>query len=167
VRLDRIQTMNSGSDPFGFDVPRPQSSPRPITVVAEPGQEVRIVVADATGAVPGIYTDTRGSPRPSPDTRGSPRPSPDTRGSPRPSPDTRGSPRPSPDSLAVQAFGFASRPQTYSPRPLTIVAQAGQEVRIVVPDETGAVPGIYADTRGSPRPSPDTRGSPRPSPDRR
>jgi len=45
--------MSSGKDPFGFERPKPGYSPKPITITVQPGQEIRIIVADSTGTVPG------------------------------------------------------------------------------------------------------------------
>jgi hypothetical protein len=137
--------MNSGRDPFGFEPSAGGYSPRPLTVIAEPGQEVRIVVPDRTGALPGFSADS-GSDSPSGDPdSGSDSPSgdPDS-GSDSPSADPdSGSDSPSgdPDLEASAAFGFEPAAAGFSPRPMTIVAQPGQELRIVVPDARGRIAG--------------------------
>jgi len=171
--------MNSSRDPFGFEPPtpgpKPGYSPRPITIIAQPGQEVRIVAADGTGVTAGDFPDaSRSSPLGSTDaSRSSPSGSTDaSRSSPSGSTDaSRSSPSGSPDSrwqnvagAASDPFGFgAGNPKAgYNPRPITVVAQPGQEVRIVVPDGSGAVYADYADaSRSSPLGSTDaSRSSP-------
>jgi hypothetical protein len=149
--------MNSGRDPFGFKSRKRSVPPsQPLTVIARPGQEVRIVVPDSQSGGPASIGDTRVSPKPSGDTRVSPKPSGDTRVSPKPSGDAAGNP-----------FAFTRYQPQYSPTPITIVAQSGQEIRIVVPDDSGRIAGFPGDTRVSPKPSGDTRVSPRPSGDSR
>ena len=173
--------MSSGRDPFGFESPKPGYSPRPITVIAQPGQEVRIVVPEGTESNAWTqYGDaSRSSPPGSPDaSRSSPSGSPDaSRSSPSGSPDaSRSSPSGSPDSAfgyvqaadSPDAFGFGTgtpRPR-YSPRPITIVAQAGQEVRVIAADAGTTVQSFYGDaSRSSPSGSPDaSRSSPSGSP---
>jgi len=140
--------MSRESDPFGFEGPQPGYSPRPITVVAlQPGQEVRIVVAGTAGGTPVFFMDSSSSPRGSGDSSASPK----GQG------DSSASPRGQGDDSARDPFGFGSGPQpAYSPRPITIVAQAGQEVRVVAPDEGGGIPGlIMSDSRSSPKGSGD------------
>jgi hypothetical protein len=159
--------MSAESDPFGFDQPAPGFSPRPMTVVALPGQEVRIVVADGSGAIPGFFLDgaspkgsgdSGASPKGSGDSGASPKGSGDSGASPKGSGDSGASPKGSGDARIQDPFGFVGLPQPgFSPRPITIIAQAGQELRVVVPDLRGGVPGIHADT-ASPKGSGDGTG---------
>src|SRR6266536_1667279 len=109
--------MSSSRDPFGCVPRKSASSTQPITVVAHPGQEVRIVVPDGAGAVPALG---------------------DSRSSPAGSGDSRSSPAGSGDVISRDPFGFRTYRRGFSPTPITIVAQAGQEIRIVVPDAGGA-----------------------------
>jgi hypothetical protein len=149
--LEHFQHMKPGPDPFGFDsAPPPASSAKPITVKARPGQEIRIVIDDPHGTTGGSPDSSRGTPSPSPDS---------SRGTPSPGPDSsRGTPSPSPDALTGAAFGFESRPQTFSPQPLLIVAQPGQEVLIVAENDSSPAAVNWADSsRGTPSPSPDRR----------
>ncbi len=44
--------MSSIPDPFGFETPAPSFSPAPLTIIARPGQEIRILVADEAGNLP-------------------------------------------------------------------------------------------------------------------
>jgi hypothetical protein len=149
--------MSAESDPFRFETPAPGYSPRPMTVVALPGQEVRIVVADSLGATPGFYLDSA-SPKGSGDSGASPKGSGDSGASPKGSGDSGASPKGSGDAGIQNPFGFvAPRQPGYSPRPITIIAQAGQELRVVVPDLAGGVPGVYADS-ASPKGSGDGTG---------
>jgi hypothetical protein len=142
--------MKPGPDPFGFDSAQPrESSAKPITVKARPGQEIRIVIEDPRGTVPGASPDSnRGTPSPRPDT---------SRGTPSPRPDSsRGTPSPKPDALTEAAFGLGPRPQTFSPQPLLIVAQPGQEVLIVAENDSAPAAVNWADSsRGTPSPKPD------------
>jgi len=151
--------MSSSRDPFGF-VPRKRAQgASPTIVVAQPGQEVRIVVPDESGFIPGVG-DSRVSPRGSGDSRVSPRGSGDSRVSPKGSGDSRVSPKGSGDVISQDPFGFKTYRRGFSPSPITIVAQSGQEIRIVVPDESGAIPGV-GDSRVSPKGSGDSRQSPK------
>jgi hypothetical protein len=152
--------MSSSGDPFGFKPRKRAQSTRPTIVVAQPGQEVRIVVPDESGFIPGVG-DSRASPRGSGDSRVSPRGSGDSRVSPKGSGDSRVSPKGSGDMISQDPFGFKTYRRGFSPSPITIVAQSGQEIRIVVPDESGAIPGVAGDSRVSPRGSGDSRQSPK------
>jgi hypothetical protein len=142
--------MKPGPDPFGFDsAPPPASSAKPITVMARPGQEIRIVIDDPHGTVRGVSPDSiRGTPTPRPDS---------SRGTPTPRPDSsRGTPSPKPDALTEAAFSLEPRPQTFSPQPLLIVAQPGQEVLIVAENDSAPAAVNWADSsRGTPSPKPD------------
>jgi len=154
--------MSPSRDPFGF--PAKSRSRRgkpigtePIIVVAQPGQEVRIVVPDAANVSAGILQpgDSRASPSGSGDSRASPSGSGDSRASPSGSGDSRASPSGSGDAQAQNPFAFLPTERGFSPAPLTVIARSGQEIRIVVPDETGSIPGfttrpIPADSRASP-----------------
>src|SRR5215475_2296232 len=133
--------MSSSRDAFGFkSKTRPQSpqGTNPLIVVAQPGQEIRVVIAD-DGSGGGGSQDSgdsgpRGSQSGSGDSgpRGSQSGSGDSgpRGSQSGSGDSgpRGSPSGSGD-----AFGFTPFPRGFSPTPITVVAHSGQEIRIVVP----------------------------------
>src|SRR6266536_3971590 len=119
--------MSSSRDPFGCVPRKSASSTQPITVVAHPGQEVRIVVPDGAGAVPALG-----------DSRSSPAGSGDSRSSPSGSGDSRSSPSGSGDVISRDPFGFRTYRRGFSPTPITIVAQAGQEIRVVGPDAGGA-----------------------------
>lgn len=67
--------MSSIPDPFGFETPAPSFSPRPITIIARPGQEIRILVADDAGNLPEALMDRPpASPSRSPDASPSRRP---------------------------------------------------------------------------------------------
>jgi hypothetical protein len=46
----------------------------------------------------------------------------------------------------------------FSPTPITVIASAGQEIRIVVPDDSGSLPGVAGPAR---RPSGDSHASPK------
>jgi|ERR1051326_1883354 hypothetical protein len=143
--------MSSSRDPFGFPAkPRPRSAKaiggNPIVVVAQPGQEVRIVVPDDGSVGAGIQGRA--------DSRQSPSGSGDSRASPSGSGDSRASPSGSGDAQAQNPFGFLPVQRGFSPTPITVIARSGQEIRIVVPDESGSIPGL---TR---RPSGDSRASP-------
>jgi hypothetical protein len=134
-----------GRDPFGFRSSRSSARPspggtNPLTVVAEPGQEIRVVV-------PLDPDDVRGAPG-------------DSRASPRPATDSRASPRPRTDAAGSDPFGFGAVVQqpSYSPRPVTIVARPGQEIHVVVPEGGVAMSGPPADSRASPRPAQDAGG---------
>jgi hypothetical protein len=117
------------------------------------------VVPDESGFIPGVG-DSRVSPRGSGDSRVSPRGSGDSRVSPKGSGDSRVSPKGSGDVISQDPFGFKTYRRGFSPSPITIVAQSGQEIRIVVPDESGAIPGV-GDSRVSPKGSGDSRQSPK------
>ncbi len=135
--------MSAIRGPFGPEK-RPSYSPRPLTILAQPGQEIRVIVGDESGN----FTST------APDS---------SRGSPSPSPDSsRGSPSPKPDRGRGGAFGppagtTAPAPATVrvlrSP-PLTFLAQPGQEIRIIVPEpgQYGSARDIADSSRGSPSP---------------
>ena len=151
--------MSSSRDPFGFAPRKRAQGASPTIVVAQPGQEVRIVVPDESGYIPGMG-DSRVSPRGSGDSRVSPRGSGDSRVSPKGSGDSRVSPKGSGDVISQDPFGFKTYRRGFSPNPITIVAQSGQEIRIVVPDESGAIPGV-GDSRVSPKGSGDSRQSPK------
>jgi len=95
--------MSPSRDAFGFtSKTRPQSpeGTNPLVVLAQPGQEIRVVIAD-DGGLGGV---SQGSPdksgNPSPDKSGNP--SPDKSGNP--SPDKSGNP--SPDNGFQNPFGF-------------------------------------------------------------
>jgi len=113
--------MSPSRDPFGFSSkPSPQSpqGTNPLVVVAQPGQEIRVIVTESGG----LQADT-GLPS-------SPSHSPDS-GLPS-------SPSHSPDALAQNPFGFNSPQRAFSPSPITVVASRGQEIRIVVPNQPGS-----------------------------
>ncbi len=147
--------MSPSRDPFGFTPKKPVPSTRPTIIVAQPGQEVRIVVADSSGAVPGMYGDSRVSPKGSGDSRVSPKGSGDSRVSPKGSGDSRVSPKGSGDIFSQDPFGFRTYRRGFSPSPITVIAQSGQEIRIVVPDESGQIPSVRGDSRVSPKGSGD------------
>jgi hypothetical protein len=135
-----------GRDPFGFQsgrrVSQPSRSPpgrgRPLVVVAGPGQEIRVVVPSGSENTAGLPGDSRASPQPSTD--------------------SRVSPSPPGDVAAPDPFGFKTPVEpSYSPRPVTIVAQPGQEIHVIVPGESGLPGGLPGDSRASPQPSPDRR----------
>jgi hypothetical protein len=158
--------MNPSRDPFGFPATsrRPQGQgTSPIVVVAQPGQEVRIVVPDDGGmaGTGGGRGDSSASPKPSTDSSASPKPSTDSSASPKPSTDSSASPKPNTDAGSQDPFGFRAFRRGFSPTPVTIVARSGQEIRIVVPDESGSVPGLAqrfsGDSSASPKPSVDQR----------
>jgi hypothetical protein len=122
-------------------------------VIAEPGQEIRVVVPSSTGDFPGGPGDSRISPSRPTDSRVSPSRPADSRVSPSGRRDMKGS----------DPLGFGKGPDpAYSPRPVTIVAQPGQEIRVIVPDGTGESGGYPGDSRVSPPPSRDSRVSPKP-----
>ena len=137
--------MSPSRDPFGFKSkprPRGQQGTNPIIVVAQPGQEFRVIIAD-DGGVGGRFQNIgdsgrASSPSPSGDSgrASSPSPSGDSgrASSPSPSGDSGRASSPSPSG---DAFGFQSVPRGFSPTPVKIVAHPGQEIRIVVPDQTG------------------------------
>lgn len=137
-------------DPFGFpSSPQPTYSPKPHTLIAQPGQEIRIKVSDRSGNVPGALPgDTRVSPSGAGDTRVSPSGSGDTRASPsglgdtRVSPsgygDTRVSPSGAGDTEPGDAFGFVDPKRVYPEKPMTVIARPGQEIRIIVQDDDTA-----------------------------
>jgi hypothetical protein len=145
--------MSPSRDPFGFSAgPRPRSVD-PIVIVAQPGQEVRIVVPDDGGVGP--WTSGIGGPA---DSRQSPSGSGDSRASPSGQGDSRASPSGSGDAKGRDAFGFTSLPRGYSPTPVTVVARSGQEIRIVVPDASGSIPGLARVPSGDSRASPSGQG---------
>ena len=160
--------MNSDPDPFGFRPPRRREpNAQPITIIAQPGQEVRIVVPDTEGNVAGLPGDSRVSPKASGDSRVSPKASGDSRVSPRASGDSRVSPRASGDASGVDPFEYGGFRPAYSPTPITIVVRSGQEIRIMVPDGEGDATRLMADSRVSPKASGDSRVSPKASGDKR
>jgi hypothetical protein len=128
--------MSPSRDPFGFTANRPPKSTDPIIVVAQPGQELRVIIAD-DGGVGGGFQSSGDSGRAS-----SPSPSGDSgrASSPLPSGDSgrASSPSGSGDAGAKDVFGFKPFPRGFSPTPITVVAHAGQEIRIVVPDQRGS-----------------------------
>ena len=145
--------MNTSRDPFGFG-PKPETKATSIStsiIVAQPGQEVRIVVPDRSGAIPG-FGDNRASPSGSGDSRASPSGSGDSRASPSGSGDSRASPSGKGDLFSQDAFGFKTYRRGFSPAPMTIVVQPGQELRVVVADSDGRIlPGaLPGDSRASP-----------------
>ena len=127
--------MNPSRDPFGFKAKGPPNTD-PIIVVAQPGQEFRVIIAD-DGGVGGVSQYSGDSGRAS-----SPSPSGDSgrASSPSPSGDSgrASSPSGSGDAGAKDVFGFKPSPRGFSPTPITVIAHAGQEIRIVVPDQTGS-----------------------------
>jgi hypothetical protein len=146
--------MNPSRDPFGFPAKsRQQQGTGPIlsrntnqiVVVAQPGQEVRVVVADDGG--PGAFQVAASA---------SPKPSGDSSSSPKPPGDSSSSPKPGGDSGSPDAFGFRTFRPGFSPTPVTIIARSGQEIRIVIPDQSGAVrsvvQGFSGDSNSSPKP---------------
>jgi len=152
--------MSPSRDPFGFpsktDPGRqgPKGSD-PIIVVAQPGQELRVVIADdgGGGGVGGVVrnrADTSGAASPSGkgDSSGAASPSGKGDSSGAASPSGKG------DSGSKDPFGFQPFQRGFSPTPITVVAHRGQEIRIVVPNATGALQGIAADASGAPSPSP-------------
>ena len=135
-------------DPFGFSKssPAPSYSPKPHTLIAQPGQEIRIKVADSAGHVSGTppgdtrsspsgVGDTRSSPSGVGDTRSSPSGVGDTRSSPSGVGDTRSSPSGVGDTGGRDAFGFVDPKRVYPERPMTVIARPGQEIRIIVQDD--------------------------------
>jgi hypothetical protein len=132
-------------------------------VVAEPGQEIRVVVPNTPGNGAGPIFDSRVSPRPPTDSRVSPRPPTDSRVSPRPPTDSRVGPNGVRDLKARDPLGFGMLHEpAYSPRPVTIVAQPGQEIHLIIRDHTDAPGLLVTDSRVSPRPPVDSRVSPKP-----
>lgn len=152
--------MSSSRDPFGFSSrtppgPQSQQGANPIILVAQPGQELRIVIADdgnVGGAVGGVQNrgDTSGAASPSAkgDTSGAASPSGKGDSSGAASPSGKG------DTGTKDPFGFQRFQRGFSPSPITIVAHSGQEVRIVVPNKTASFQGLTADVSGSASPSP-------------
>lgn len=131
--------MSPSRDPFGFSSKtgvQSQQGTNPIIVVAQPGQELRVIIAD-DGSVGSGSQNKGDSGRAS-----SPSPSGDSgrASSPSPSGDSgrASSPSPSGDSGFQDPFGFTPLPRGFSPTPLTVIAHSGQEIRIVVPDQTGS-----------------------------
>ena len=142
--------MSPSRDPFGFSSKTPrqgQQGTDPIIVIAQPGQEFRVIIADDDGGGGGRFQNIAdsgqaSSPKPSGDSgqASSPKPSGDSgqASSPKPSGDSgqASSPKPSGDSGASDPFGFQPFPRGFSPTPVTVVAHAGQEIRIIVPGQT-------------------------------
>ena len=140
--------MSPSRDPFGFSSKTPTVASRgtdPIIVVAQPGQEFRVVIADDSGG--GGFqnmgdTGQSSSPKPGGDSgqASSPKPSGDSgqSSSPKPGGDSgqSSSPKSGGDSGAPDPFAFKPFPRGFSPTPITVVAHAGQEIRIVVPGQT-------------------------------
>lgn len=130
--------MSTAPDPFGFARPPAGVANGTATVIViRPGQEVRIVVADDSGVPAGL--GDRGSPagRSSPSGSGD-KGSPAGRASPSGSGDAgspagRASPSGSGDAAGWGPFGFTP-PSASTSKPMTIVAQVGQEIRVVVPN---------------------------------
>jgi hypothetical protein len=115
-----------------------------------------VVVSRGSGDEPGGMSDSRVSPSRPTDSRVSPSRPADSRVSPSGRRDVRGG----------DPLGFGRGPEpAYSPRPVTILAQPGQEIRVIVPDDTGESTGYPGDSRVSPPPSRDSRVSPPPSRD--
>ena len=141
--------MSPSRDAFGFtSKTRPQSpqGTNPLTVVAQPGQEIRVVIAD-DGSDGGGQDSGDSGPRGSHSGDSGPRGSKSGSGDSGPRGSKSGSgysgprgsksgsgdsgPRSSPSG---DAFGFTPFPRGFSPTPITVVAHSGQEIRIVVPD---------------------------------
>jgi len=135
--------MSPSRDPFGFSSKSPTVAAKgtdPIVVVAHPGQEFRVIIADDAGPggrLSNIADSTGGkvsSPSGSGDSGGgkvsSPSGSGDSGGGKVSSPSGSG------DSGSANPFGFKPFAQGFSPTPITVVAHAGQEIRIVVPGQT-------------------------------
>src|SRR5438128_11486389 len=108
--------MSSSRDPFGFTAKAPAQGTNPIVVIAQPGQEVRIVIPDdrADGAGPGGRGDSRASPKGSGDSRASP----------KGSGDSRASPKGSGDAMAQEPFGLSAIQRGFSPSPITVIAHS-------------------------------------------
>jgi hypothetical protein len=142
-------------DPFGGGQPDPVPaySPRPLTVIAFPGQEVRIAVAGGPGR-PAGYTDPDNS-------AASPSGSPDnSAASPSGSPDNSAASPPGSKDAFDGGGPPASPPPAYSPRPMLIVAQPGQEVRILAAGDSATLPAFGMDpdnSAASPSGSPNAR----------
>ena len=152
-------TMSSSRDAFGF---RRQGGPvrsaGATVVVAQPGQEVRIVVPDSRGRLRGFGDSSpSGSGDNSPSGSGDSSPSgsgdssPSGSGDSSPSGSGDSSPSGSGDSspsgsgdilVSRDAFGFRSYRRGFSPSATTIVARPGQEIRVVVPDGRGRIMGL-------------------------
>jgi len=142
--------MSPSRDPFGFTAkPSPQGGTTPIVVIAQPGQEVRIVVPEDGDGMSGLRGP--GDNRVSPSGSGDSRVSPSGKGDDRVSPSGKG------DDRAQGPFGFTPIRRGFSPTPVTVIARSGQEIRIVVPDDSGSIPGLVGMRRG---PSGDSRVSP-------
>jgi hypothetical protein len=129
--------MSPSRDPFGFSSKTPTPSSQgtnPIVVMAQPGQEFRVIIADDGGYGGAGFENSGDSGQAS-----SPKPSHDSgqASSPKPSHDSgqASSPKPSHDSGSADPFGFQSFPRGYSPTPVTVIARPGQEIRIVVPGQ--------------------------------
>jgi len=147
--VPRYETsMTSSRDAFGFANGKPREASQPANIIAHPGQEIRIVVPDAAGAVPG-FGDSSPSPSRSQD-NSSPSSSKDN-SSPSIKKDERSNPFGGTD-----AFGFHGFRRGFSPSPITIVAQPGQEIRVVVPDGQGRIDTLRGD-QSSPSASKDNR----------
>jgi hypothetical protein len=108
--------------------------------MAQPGQEIRVVITD-DGTIGGGSQDSQDvSGKISPDVSG--KISPDVSG--KISPDVSGKISPdvsgkiSPDTAAQNPFGFPQFQPGFSPTPITVVARRGQEIRIIVPNQSGS-----------------------------
>jgi len=138
--------MNPSRDPFGFtSQTRPQSPQgrNPLVVVAQPGQEIRVVIADDGTGGGGSQGSGDSGPRGSSSGSGDSGPRGSSSGSgdsgPRGSSSGSGDSGPRGSSSGGgDAFGFQPLPRGFSPAPITVIAHAGQEIRIVVPDGTGS-----------------------------
>ena len=131
--------MTSSRDPFGFRRREAGTRSKGETlIIAQPGQEVRIVVPDGRGTVRGFGdASPSGSGDASPSGSGDASPSGSGDASPSGSGDA--SPSGSGDIISRDAFGFKSYRRGFSPSATTIVARPGQAIRIVVPDERGRI----------------------------
>jgi len=148
----------SAPDPFGFTTPSPSPaySPKPHTLIAQPGQEIRIKVSDRSGQVSGgLPGDTRATRSGSGDTRATRGGYGDTRATRGGYGDTRATRGGYGDTRATRggygdtratrggygdtepgdAFGFVDPKQVYPDRPMTVIARPGQEIRIIVQDD--------------------------------
>jgi hypothetical protein len=124
IPLERNCEMSPSRDPFGFSPKASPQSPQgtnPLVVMAQPGQEIRVVITD-DGTIGGVSQGSPDSNRASPDSN-------------RASPDSG---RASPDLGAQNPFGFQTFQPGFSPTPVTVIARRGQEIRIIVPDQPGS-----------------------------
>lgn len=172
--------MSSSFDPFGGPGSVPQNRGNSTStqyVMAQPGQEIRIVVPDDSGYV-AAYGDSSPSPAgsgdssPSPEGSGDSSPSPAGSGDSSPSPEGSGDSSPSPEGSgdsspspagsgdAFDPFASGVRRPIYGGSVLTIVAQRGQNVVVQVPGYDGRVMAI-----GDSSPSPEGSGDSSPSPE--